>query len=229
MAQVDQRIIDLLNTASRYDLYYLNEFEACVRDQIEKGQYSLANNLAVLLQYSIHPKKINLDIIQDILLLSMIRGPLSSDFLSCTYQIPLNIQDDPNIKLIIQFNDLLTSCRYANMWNVLKTNDTLKSKVERIQGFCDSIREIIVYSVNCSHSCISMTVLSELLDFPKDSPQMKEIITKNNWILDTACEIIRIPITESSTESLDSNVNKNKSLGSNELIAKNYLTLLGNS
>lgn len=226
MAQVDQKIINLLNSASRYDVSNLNIFEDCVRDQIKKGQYSILNNLVVLLQYSIHPKKANLDIVQDILLLSLIRGPLSSDFLSCTYQIPLSIQNEPNIKQIIQLNDLLTSCRYVNMWSLLRTNDHLRNKVERIQGFYDSIRDIIIYSVNCSHSCISVTVLSELLDFPKDSTELKGIIEKNKWILDNACEIIRIPLSESPIENVDSNTNKNKSLGSNEVIFKNYLNLL---
>ncbi|KAH8583762.1 eIF-3 p25 subunit 11 [Cryptosporidium sp. chipmunk genotype I] len=229
MTQVDQKIIGLLNSASRYDVSNLDIFENCVRDQINKGQYSILNNLVVLLQYSIYPKRTNLEIVQDILLLSIIRGPLSSDFLSCTYQIPLSVQNDPNIKQIIQLNDLLTSCRYVNMWALLKTNDYLRSKAEKVQGFYDSIRDIIVYSINCSHSCISTVVLSELLDLPKDSAELKDIIEKNKWILDSACEIIRIPLSESPIENVDSNTNKNKSLGNNEVIFKNYLNLLSNN
>lgn len=229
MTQIDQKITDLLNSASRYDVSYLDTFENCVRDQINKGQYSLVNNLAVLLQYSIHPKKTNLEIVQDILLLSMIRGPLSSDFLACTYQIPLPVQNNPSIKQIFQLNDLLTSCKFANMWSLLKTNSDLRNKVERIHGFYDSVRDIIIYSVNCSHSCISIAVLSELLDFPKNSAELKSIIDKNKWILDNTFELVRIPLSESPAENIDSNANKNKSLGTNEVIFKNYLSLLGNS
>ncbi|KAJ1606415.1 eIF-3 p25/subunit 11 [Cryptosporidium canis] len=229
MTHVDQRIVELLNSVSRYDIEYLDTFENYVRDQISKGQYSLSNNLAVLMHYSIHPKKVNLEIVQDILLLSMIRGPLSTDFLSCIYQIPLPVQSDPDVRQIIQLNDLLTSCRFANMWSLLKTNEGLRSKVERIHGFYDAIREIIVYSVSCSHSCISIAVLSELLDFPRDSTQLKSTIEKNKWILDNTCEVIRIPLSESPVENVDSNANKNKSLGTNEAIFKNYMNLLSNN
>lgn len=227
MTEIDVEIQKLLNSASRYDVFFLEKYENCVRDQVNKGQYSLINNLSVLLLYTIHPSRTNFEIVQDILLLSMIRGSVSPDFMACTYQIPLPVQNEPSVKDVIQLNNLLTNCKFASMWNFLKNNHILRSKVERISDFYDSIREIIVQSIGCSHSCISIQVLSESVNFPKDSPEFKEIIKKNNWITDQTWEIVKIPLSEGPTENnIDSNIAKNKPLETNESIIKNYLTVL---
>ncbi|KAK6589267.1 hypothetical protein RS030_213277 [Cryptosporidium xiaoi] len=227
MTEIDSEIQKLLNSASRYDICFLEKYENCVRDQVNKGQYSLVNNLAVLLLYTIHPNRVDLEIVQDILLLSMIRGPISPDFMACTYQISLPVQNEPPIKEIIQFNELLTSCRFSDMWTLLKNNSTLRSKVERIDNFYNSVRDIIVQSIGCSHSCISIQVLSELVNFPKDSTEIKEIIEKNNWITDPSWEIVKIPVLENPVDnSIESNITKNKPLETNENIIRNYLTIL---
>ncbi|KAH8739897.1 hypothetical protein FG386_001714 [Cryptosporidium ryanae] len=227
MTEIDIDIQKLLNSASRYDISFLEKYENCVKDQISKGQYSLVNNLAVLLLYTIHPNRTKLEIVQDILLLSMIRGPISPDFMACTYQIPLPIQNEPSIKEIIQFNELLTNCKFASMWIFLNNNDALKSKVSRIDNFYNSIRDTIIQNIGCSHSCISMNVLSESINFPKDSHEIKEIIEKNNWITDPSWEIVKIPILENPIENtIESNIAKNKPLETNESIIKNYLSVL---
>ncbi|OII76656.1 SAC3 GANP family protein [Cryptosporidium andersoni] len=226
---INNEVQVLLNSASRYDVCNLEVFEQCVRDQIKFEQYSIINNLAILRLYMIYPNKMKLDIIQDILLKALIQSPLSSDFLSCTYQIPLSIQDNPEIKPILFLHEMLIDCKFTYMWKFLKSNQLLSTKISRILGFEDFLRNIVVYTVNNSHSCISLLVLSELLDLPTSSNKIIEIIEKNGWRMDIQSGLIRIPAVENNENLGDTIINKTKCTDDSDIIVKNYLSILNSN
>ena len=70
-----------------------------------------------------------------------------TDYMLCTYLIPVSIQSDPSIAALKSLADQLESCSFQKFWSEVSSSSALLSTVP---GFDDAIRKFILSVVSVS-------------------------------------------------------------------------------
>jgi translation initiation factor 3 subunit K len=92
--------------------------------------------------YSLNSKFIRVQI-----LIKALMALPDTDYMLCTYLIPVSIQSDPSIAALKSLADQLESCSFQKFWSEVSSSSALLSTVP---GFDDAIRKFILSVVSVS-------------------------------------------------------------------------------
>jgi translation initiation factor 3 subunit K len=182
--QIGQLNITSPPSNSRYDPLLIPHLEKYLQQQTP-AQYDQAANLALLKLYQFSPEKINTELVQKILVKSLVRVP-SSDFTLCLYLLQDDkVNNDAVVQALVQLYSLLESVQFDQYWKArnsldAKVNDALQQHVDK---FDQHIREFILGVVKITYYEIETPLLlkhlnlqdiSEVQALGKDSVSMAQ-------------------------------------------------------
>ena len=95
--------------------------------QSAENLYDLEANLAVLKLYQFNPNTTKKTIVERILLKALTSLP-NTDFVLCKCLIDSILFEDPNIKTIVDFHNLLETCKFELFWVCLIPSLSVRSE-----------------------------------------------------------------------------------------------------
>lgn len=134
--------------------------EAHVANQIKQTTYDFAANKALLKNYQVNDDIMNVEVVSNILILSLMRLP-TTDYLSLSYLIPPRALANTNIKSIQKCADLLERGKFFEFWE--EYVNAPESLYTPVAGFVDAIRFFILSNIRDTYKSIPKSVLQQQL------------------------------------------------------------------
>jgi translation initiation factor 3 subunit K len=182
-----KHIEELLAGGGRYDLDVLQQMEAYLEEQLEKGSYDLEANLAILKIYLLYPDSAKVPVYEGILLKALMAFP-STDFALCMYQIPEKHQQ--GLEHAMELARLLETAKFKAFWKTAQQQiDAAKEKeteggevqgLSRAQGWQTAVRKFVAGVVSSTYRSIRCDQLADLLNLQVS--ELAPLIQENNWV-----------------------------------------------
>ena len=159
MEGMKAEIKEMLTGIERYNPDKVPTLEHYVNLQSREKGYDLEANLALLKLYQFMPEMYKLDIVAQILLLSLTNLP-HNDIVLCKAMLSQDVLEDQKIGTILYLSELLEMCQFKTFWKEINNHQTLTGMVV---GFEDSVRKFVCHVISITYQTIEDTVLRELL------------------------------------------------------------------
>jgi hypothetical protein len=143
-----------------FELSTVSALENYVTYELREKVYDFEINKALLRCYQVNAEWIKLDFVVNIMVLSLMRLP-STDFLSLSYFLHGKLAQEPKLKQLQTFYDLLERAEFAKFWVEFKASDA--SVTSAAVGFADAIRAFILGATRDTFRNISKELLSQFL------------------------------------------------------------------
>jgi len=141
--------------------------------------YDFEANKALLKNYLISPVLIKPDFISSVLILSLMRLPLTH-YLEISYIVPVQIASTSNNQLIASAANLLERGLFIEFWQ-LKANSP-PELFDSVSGFVVGIRSFILQSLQDTFKTISLGLFQQLLGFANEQENLKYIALNANLV-----------------------------------------------
>eukprot|EP00088_Acartia_fossae_P034307 TRINITY_DN351_c0_g1_i1.p1 TRINITY_DN351_c0_g1~~TRINITY_DN351_c0_g1_i1.p1 ORF type:complete len:215 (+),score=75.20 TRINITY_DN351_c0_g1_i1:56-700(+) len=159
MEGMKAEIKEMLQGIERYNPDKVSTLEHYVNLQARERGYDLEANLALLKLYQFMPDMYKLDVVAQILLLSLTNLP-HTDIVLCKAMLTQDILHDDKIKTILYLSELLEMCQFKTFWEEINKHQALTGCVV---GFEDAIRKFVCHVISITYQTIEDKVLRELL------------------------------------------------------------------
>jgi translation initiation factor 3 subunit K len=159
MEGMKAEIKEMLLGIERYNPDKVPTLEHYVNLQSRERGYDLEANLALLKLYQFMPELYKLDVVAQILLLSLTNLP-HNDIVLCKAMLSQEVLEDQKIGTILYLSELLEMCQFKTFWKEINKHHTLTGMVT---GFEDSVRKFVCHVISITYQTIEDTVLRELL------------------------------------------------------------------
>ena len=163
-----------------YEVSTLSALEKFVTIQLNEREYDFEANKALLRSYQINAEQVKLDVIVNVMVLSLMRLP-STDYLALSYIIPGKVPLNPKLKQVQKFADLLERAEFSKFWEEHSAAD--QTITASAKGFADFIRSYIMGNTRDTFRNISTELLQQFLGlnaaetdaFCKSSPLVEQV------------------------------------------------------
>ncbi len=165
---IDHNQITHLIENSLFEVSTAAKLEAYVAQQLTTKTYDFYANKSLLKYYQVFPNTFKLDVVCNVLILSLMRLP-NSDFVSLLYLLPLSVKsgDQTKIKAIQECASFLEKGRYTDFWEeYISAPEALFSAVN---GFVDFIRIYILGNLRETYSSMPNTLFAQQLGLNESS------------------------------------------------------------
>jgi len=152
-------IKQMLQGIERYNPDKVPTLEHYIDLQAREQGYDLEANLALLKLYQLMPDMYKMDIVAQILLLSLTNLP-HTDLVLCRALLTQDILDDDTIRAILYLSELLEMCQFKTFWKEINNHPNLSNSVV---GFEDSVRKFVCHVISITYQTIEESTLQELL------------------------------------------------------------------
>jgi len=159
MEGMKAEIKEMLKGIERYNPDKVPTLEHYVNLQAREKGYDLEANLALLKLYQFLPETCKIDVVAQILLLSLTNLP-HTDIVLCKAMLTQEILEDQKIGIILYLSELLEMCQFKTFWTEINKHNSLTNAVS---GFEDSVRKYVCHVISITYQTIEDTVLRELL------------------------------------------------------------------
>jgi hypothetical protein len=156
---MDQQIVILLENFA-YEVSSVAKLEAHVTNQLSQTTYDFLANKALLKNYQVNSDLVKVDIVSNILLLSLMRLP-NTDFLALSYLIPTKLLANSNIVLIQKCADLLERGKFNQFWEEYVSGP--QSLFVQAENFVHAIRLFILSNLRDTFKNISKALFMQQL------------------------------------------------------------------
>eukprot|EP01006_Ploeotia_vitrea_P027622 TRINITY_DN60404_c0_g1_i1.p1 TRINITY_DN60404_c0_g1~~TRINITY_DN60404_c0_g1_i1.p1 ORF type:complete len:293 (+),score=160.26 TRINITY_DN60404_c0_g1_i1:104-880(+) len=163
------------------DPMVLGELEEHVMVQMKEGEYDFEANRHVLKLYSISPDSIKLDVLANVLTLSLMHMP-ETHFLASTYLLPQSVIDIEPVKTILRLGTLLETAQFERFWKDYETNSATFSNAK---GFEDNVRAFIAGTLSLAYDTAEVQTMLGMLHL-KDAAALKAFGAQqrpNAWVV----------------------------------------------
>ena len=168
-----------------YELTTLVALEKYVTMQLSEREYDFEANKALLRSYQINAEHVKLDVVVNIMVLSLMRLP-STDFLALSYIIPGKVPLHPKLKQVQKFADLLERAEFSKFWEEYAASPD-QSITSAASGFADFIRTFIMGNTRDTFRNISKELLQQFLGL---SASETEAYCKSNPLVEQVTKIV---------------------------------------
>jgi len=197
-------IIDqLVEGVDRYNPANASILEDYLYHQVREREYDCLANLAILKLYQFNTDLYNPDVIVNVLLKALTASP-SPDFNLCVallgerQNIPLSDNEPdplaPLLPSLTHLSTLLQTCRFPAFWATFRSDEfspLRENYTVEMNGFEDSVREVVVRAVKAAFVTISQERLSTYLDLKDEA--LEAFVTASNWTMDSSTGVVAVP------------------------------------
>lgn len=188
---IDHNQITHLVENSLYEPSTATKLENYVAQQLTTKTYDFYANKSLFKYYQVFPAAAKLDVVCNVLILSLMRLP-NSDFVSLLYLLP-KIGDQTKIKVIQECANYLEKGRYTDFWEeYISAPEALFSAAN---GFVDFIRIYILGNLRETYSSMPNTLFAQQLGLNESSV---EPFCNGNKFIDKVCTIVSRKQTQSA-------------------------------
>lgn len=156
--------INSLLKDSPFESSTLLALESYLRLQLSgKTSYHYEANQYLMKNYQIHTKMINVDLIEQILILSLMKLP-NTDFLAISYLVPITASLQPNIQHIMKCSMCLEKGKFKEFW--IEFSQSPNGLFNAAVGFVGAIRSFILQMLANTFKNIPLALFLEQLGLP---------------------------------------------------------------
>lgn len=159
------QINNLIETAL-YDVNTAAKLEAYVNHQLTSRTYDFNANKALLKNYQVNTSIMKLDVICNVLVLSLMRLP-SADFITLNYLLPAKFVNHANIQAIQACASLLERGHFLGFWEHFVQEST--NVFQSATGFVDFIRMFILGNLRDTYTAIPKKLFAQQLGLNETS------------------------------------------------------------
>ncbi|KAK2706334.1 eukaryotic translation initiation factor 3 subunit K-like isoform X2 [Artemia franciscana] len=176
--QMKATVVQMLKGIERYNPENLQTLEHYVKVQAAENAYDLEANLTVLKLYQFTPSKYRESIAELIMLKALTNLP-HSDFVLCKCLLSPETLGTDRMMRIQDLAENLERCNFVDFWMLL---ENLRSLVNPIVGFDDSIRKFICHVIGITYQTVDKRQLQRLLGNISEG-DLKSWMQKYGWKL----------------------------------------------
>jgi len=172
-----------------YDLKIMSSLESYVILQAGNGSYDFEANRHLLMLYSFYPELVKMDVLAQLLTKALMALP-QTDFLACTYLVPLKHHELEPVKTLLMLSSLLETGQFRKFWkerNVL----VVRALLEPVVGFDEAIRAFIITTLTATYRAVSVSAFKELVNLPDKG--LKELLAKHSLRLTEGEQTVVFP------------------------------------
>jgi CSN8/PSMD8/EIF3K family len=195
-------LTDILSVIANepYELSTLSALEKYVTVQLNEKEYDFEANKALLRSYQINAEHVKLDVVVNVMVLSLMRLP-STDFLALSYIVPGKLPLQPKLKQVQKFADLLERAEFLKFWEEYSAPE--QSITASAIGFADYVRSFIMSNTRDTFRNISKDLLQQFLGlsaaetdtFCRSSPFVEQVLLSCCKLCSISCIYILVYLT----------------------------------
>jgi translation initiation factor 3 subunit K len=157
---MDSNQIHQLIENSPFDQNTIGKLELYLAQQLQSKTYDFQANKALLQYYQVNPNAIKLDVVCNLLILSLMRLP-SNDLLSLVYMLPPKCVGNSRIQVIQDCATCLEKGRYTDFWEeYISAPENLFTPAN---GFVDFIRRYILGNLRDTYTAMPSSLFAQQL------------------------------------------------------------------
>lgn len=193
--------IDQLVAVNAYNPDILPELEQYVREQVSQRTYNLDANLALLRFYQCEPRRVNMQILTNVAIKSLMALP-AVDYNLCMFLIPEKLQQEEPLVTIATWAQLLETARFSDFWNEAARSRDL---VESVPGFEEAIQNYAVHVLSISYRKVPRHVLAEAVNI--NGPSLDRFLEhQKSWSILEGGQDIELPKNEDNYPGFRRNI-----------------------
>jgi translation initiation factor 3 subunit K len=166
------KIDSLLKGSERYAPETVEVLQEYVKEQLNKGEYSLDANLALLKLYLLYPESTNMEAIEGVLLKALMAFP-ATDFSLCMYLIPEKYHAE--LKEVTDLATQLELAKFKSFWKMAEGVEKLK----KATGWESSVRLFIAGVISSTYRSVKAKQILDLLNLPES--ELDGMMKQQGW------------------------------------------------
>lgn len=187
---MDQHTIHQLIETALYDAATSQKLEQYLQQQLSTKTYDYHANKSLLQYYQVFPTAIKLDVVCNLLILSLMRLP-SNDFLSLVYMLPPKCIGHSRVLVVQECANCLEKGRYTDFWEeYISAPENLFTSAN---GFVDFIRRYILGNLRDTYTAMPSALFAQQLGLNESS--VEAFCNGNKFIEKVKQSLNVIPIT----------------------------------
>ncbi len=164
---MDHAQINSLIETAIYDVNTALKLESYVNHQLTSRTYDFNANKALLKNYQVNTSIMKLDVVCNILVLSLMRLP-SADFITLNYLLPAKFVNHAHIQAIQECAGLLERGHFLGFWEHF-VSESANSLFAPAVGFVDFIRMFILGNLRDTYTAIPKKLFAQQLGLNETS------------------------------------------------------------
>ncbi len=182
---MDASSIHQLIESSLYEGSTAQKLEQYLQQQLSTKTYDFHANKSLLQYYQVNPAAIKLDVVSNLLILSLMRLP-GNDFLSLVYMLPPKCIGNSRIAVVQQCANYLETGRYTDFWEeYISAPENLFTTAN---GFVDFIRRYILGNLRDTYTAMPSSLFAQQLGLNESS--VETFCNGNKFIEKVRCFLL---------------------------------------